>query len=100
MDPEMVQARAAVLIVGLPETAAAAAENRGVVDWRPLAAALDTLYVARGGALGVRMFLNSPQRSLHGDVPADLVARGNGELERVARAAYDESARADLSRVG
>jgi Protein of unknown function (DUF2384) len=98
-DPEVLQARTAVLVNGLPEAVAVAAERRREIDWRPLAAALDTLYVARGGTLGVRMFLTSPQRALRGAVPADLIAR-DGELERVARAAYSESARADLSRIG
>jgi hypothetical protein len=96
-DPEVRQARAAVLVGGLPESVALAAERRGQFDWRPLAAALDTLYAAKGGSLGVRAFLMSPQRSLSGGVPIDLIAR-KGELQQVARAAYDESARTDLAR--
>lgn len=98
-DPEVVQARAAVLVGGLPEAAAKAAERRGQVDWRPLAAALDTLYLAKGGSLGVRMFLMSPQKSLSGNVPVELIAR-NIDLQGVARAAYSESARANLARSG
>ena len=83
----------------LPEAAAVAAERSGTVDWRPLAVALDTLYVARGGTLGVRAFLTSPQRTLSGAVPAELIAHGGG-LSKVAWAAYNESTRADLSRAG
>jgi hypothetical protein len=98
-DPEVIQARAAVLIGGLPEAAVQAAERRGEFDWRPLAAALDTLYVAKGGSLGVRAFLLSPQKSLSGRVPVELIAR-KGELQQVALAAYNESVRADLSRLG
>ena len=97
VNPEIVEARAAVLVGGLPEEAAKAAERRGQVDWRPLAAALDTLYVAKGGSLAVRMFLMSPQKSLRGDIPVDLIAR-KGDLQLVARAAYTESARTDLAR--
>jgi hypothetical protein len=95
----MLRARASVLVGGLPEAVALSAERSGLVDWRPLAAALDTLYVARGGALGVRSFLMSPQTSLSGGVPVEMIAHGDS-LERVALAAYSESARTDLSRTG
>jgi hypothetical protein len=90
------QARNAVLVCGLSEGTAKSAERKGPVDWRPLAAAFDSLYVARGGSLGIRMFLMTPQKSLGGAVPAELVARG--DLHRVARAAYIEAVRADRAR--
>lgn len=96
-DPDIMQARATVVVSGLPESAVRAAERRGEVDWRPLAAALDSLYLAKGGAPGVRVFLTSPQRSLSGRVPAELIAR-NRDLQGVARAVYRESLMADLSR--
>lgn len=96
-DPEIVKARSAVVVSGLPRRAVRAAERRGQIDWRPLAAALDSLYIAKGGAPGVRMFLTTPQRSLSGSVPAELIAH-KGELQRVASAAYRESVRARASR--
>jgi len=92
------QARNAVLTCGLAEGVAKAAERKGQMDWRPLAAAFDSLYVARGGPLGVRTFLMTPQKTLNGAVPSDLIARG--DLQRVAGAAYNEAVRADIARCG
>jgi hypothetical protein len=92
------QARNALLICGLAEGVAESAERQGPVDWRGLAAAFDSLYVAKGGSLGTRMFLMTPQRALDGAVPAELVARG--EVQRVAQAAYAEALRSDLARLG
>ena len=97
-DPEIVQARSAVVVSGLPKRAVRTAERgRGRLDWRPLAAALDSLYIAKGGAPGVRIFLTTPQRSLSGGVPAEMIAH-KGELQRVAMAAYRESVRAQATR--
>jgi len=92
------QARNAVLVCGLAEGTAESAERRGPVDWRPLAAAFDSLYVARGGSLGIRAFLATPQKDLGGATPMDLIARG--DVQRVAHAAYVEATRADIARVG
>jgi len=92
------QARAAVLICGLPEPVAKSAERQGPMDWRPLAAALDSLYATRGGSLGIRMFFSSPQRALGGATPMELIARG--DLQRVAHAAFVESVHAENARLG
>jgi hypothetical protein len=96
-DPHIAQARSVVLVGGLPESVARAAERHGEVDWRPLAAALDSLFVARGGGLGVRRFLLSPHASLSGRAPVEVIERGG--VESVALAAYRESTRVELEKM-
>jgi hypothetical protein len=97
LAPAEQRARAAVLIGGLPEQVARAAERDGGVEWRPLAAAMDTLFMAAGGGLGVRKFWISPQDSLSGRVPVDVLLRDDGPRQ-VEQAAYRASARATASR--
>ncbi|HEU5142266.1 MAG TPA: hypothetical protein VFU04_03815, partial [Solirubrobacterales bacterium] len=97
LDPAVQQARAAVLLGGLPEQVARAAERRGEVDWRPLAAAMDTLFMATGSGLGVRKFWLSPQDSLSGRAPIEVLPRKDGPRQ-VEEAAYRASARAASSR--
>lgn len=99
LDPAMQRAREAVLLGGLPEKVVRAAERQEDVDWRPLAAAMDTLFVATGGALGVRQFWISPQESLDGRAPVDVLPRKGG-LQLVEEAAYRASSRAADLRAG
>lgn len=97
LDPKERRARAAVLIGGLPEQVARAADRNGQVNWRPLADAMDTLFMASGGALGVRRFWISPQDSLSGRAPVDVLLSDGGPRQ-VEQAAYRASARATALR--
>ena len=99
LDPEVQRARAAVLVGGLPERVAQAADRHGEVDWRLLAAALDTLFMATGSNLGVRSFWISPQDSLSGHAPVEVLADKGGP-RRVETAAYLASERAATLRAG
>lgn len=92
-------ARTAVLIGGLPRDVVEAAERRqGRVDWRPLAGALDGLFMAGGGSLPVRRFLAMPSRRFDGRAPVDMILTPGG-AGAVARAADELAIRTRLSRV-
>src|SRR4051812_4585100 len=56
LRPEFSGARTALLLNGVPEDLLREAELRGSHDWRPLAGALDDLFMATGGDRGVRIF--------------------------------------------
>ena len=93
LDPEAQRARAVVLHVGLPEQVARAADRNGEVDWSILAAAMDTLFMSTGSTLGVRRFWISPQDSLGGRTPIDVLPLKGGP-QKVEEAAYRASAQA------
>lgn len=98
-DPDVERARTAVLLGGLPEQVARKAERHNEVDWRVLAAAMDSLFMATGSTLGVRRFWISPQDSLNGRAPVEVLPRKGGPRQ-VEAAAYKASAKATALRAG
>jgi hypothetical protein len=99
LDPQAERSRSAVLLGGLPEPAADATDRRGEVDWPTLAAAMDSLFMASGGTLGVRRFWLTPQDSLGGLAPIDVLPREGGQ-RLVEEAAHRASAEASALRAG
>lgn len=93
-----VGARAALRFSGLPEEVVADIESRRTVDWRMLAGALDGLYMAAGGALGVRRVMNTPAKALDGLTPIDALRDADGP-ERVARFIWQVAQQLRLSRI-
>ena len=99
LDPQAERSRSAVLLGGLPERAAAAADRRGEVDWPTLAASMDSLFMVSGGTLGVRRFWITPQDSLGGRAPIDVLPQEGGQ-QLVEEAAYRASAEVAALRAG
>jgi hypothetical protein len=91
-------ARTAIVLTGVPEELVREAESRGDVDWRPLAGALDGLFMATGGERGVHIFWKTPRGDLKGKRPLDVVASANGphRLEKLVR---DVTVRTQLAKL-
>jgi hypothetical protein len=93
-------ARTAVRIGGLPDDVIEQAERRqGSIDWRPLAAALDGLFMAAGGSLSVRRFLWTPHERFSGCTPLEVIVTTPGGPSHVAQAALDLAVRTQLAKV-
>jgi len=86
-SPDVRGARIAVLLNGVPEELVEEAELHGTVDWRPLAGALDGLFMAAGGDRGVRAFWSTPYEELHGKTPLDVfpLEQAPDALEKLVR---------------
>jgi len=82
-------ARAAVIMSGVPKPVVTAIDRRGAVDWRRLAGELDGLYMAVGGRLGVQLFWERPSRHFGGATPLSVL-KTPVDLGRVADAVRAE----------
>ncbi len=88
-DARAEQARAAIILGGVPETTVFRAEQGGKVDWRRLAGEIDGLSMA-GGHFGVRRFWGTPHPELAGRTPLDALD-GPSAARRLAELVHDRA---------
>jgi hypothetical protein len=87
------RARRLVAGSGVPEATMVAAETHGPVDWRALAAAMDTMFLSAGSQLAQRRFWFTRHLTLGGLSPLEALERPGGSQAVTALARKFRGAR-------